>query len=269
MNKLKHAVVLITGASGGFGRQMTAQFLAAGSHVILSDLDAGRLMTLKAEFDSSANQILACIAADLSAMDGCQALFDAVQENDLQPDMLINNAGIAVSGRLDNVPQDRWEALMQINLLAPMRLCHLFVPQMIARRSGHIVNISSVAGWFGPAGATAYCASKFGLRGFSESLAADLEKFSVNVSAVYPFFSRTPILDSEQYGYKQHAVVPDNLVTDPATVVAAMIQGIKRKQLHIFPDKMARRLYYAQRFCPWIIPLLSSRLRRRSFAAER
>jgi len=263
MTDLNRAVVLITGATGGFGRQMTRQFIAAGSRVILTDLDAGGLATLKAEFDTSSNQVLACITADLSGADGCQELFDAVQAENLQPDVLINNAGIAVSGRIGHVPRDRWEALMQINLLAPMRLCDLFLPQMIKRGSGHIVNISSVAGWIGAAGIASYCAAKFGLRGYSESLAADVAEFNIKVSTVYPYFSRTPILDSERFGYEHRMAIPDDIVTDPADVVAAVIKGVKRDRLHIFPDKMARKIHYIKRYIPWMIPILNRRMQQR------
>ncbi len=186
-----------------------------------------------------------------------------MQSEDLQPDVLINNAGIAVSGRIGHVPRDRWEALMQINLLAPMRLCDLFLPTMIKRGSGHIVNISSVAGWIGAAGIASYCASKFGLRGYSESIADDVAQFNIKVSAVYPYFSRTPILDSERFGYAVRMAIPDDMVTDPADVVAAIIKGVKRNRLHIFPDKMARRIHYIRRYIPWMIPILNRRLQQR------
>ena len=83
---------------------------------------------------------------------------------------------------------------MQVDLLSPMRLSELFLPQMIERQSGHIVNISSIAGWFGAKGISSYCAAKFGLRGFSEALQADVEEHGIRVSAVYPWFSRTAIL---------------------------------------------------------------------------
>jgi len=268
MTNPKRAVVLITGATGGFGRQMTSQFIAAGARVILTDRDADGLATLKAEFDSSANEIAAIIAADLSSMAGCQALFDAVQAEELQPDILINNAGIAVSGRVGNIPRDRWESLMQINLLAPMRLCDLFLPQMIKKRSGHIVNISSVAGWIGAGRIAAYCAAKFGLRGFSESLAADVEEFDIKVSTVYPYFSRTPILNSEHFGLEERMNIPDDMVTDPADVVSAIIKGVKRNRLHIFPDKMARRIHYLKRYAPWTIPVLNRRMQQRIVQAD-
>jgi short-subunit dehydrogenase len=258
MTDLNRAVVLITGAAGGFGRQMTRQFLAAGCRVILTDLDENQLIRLQAESD--AENILASITTDLSDQGGCEALYSEITRIDTIPDVIVNNAGIGVGGRFDHVPQDRWEQLMQLNLLAPMRICYRFLPHLIERRSGHIVNISSIAGWIGSKGLTSYCSAKYGLRGFSDALAGDLEEFGVRVSTVYPFFSRTPILDSEQFGYDKRREVPPDMVTDPADVVAAIVRGIRRNRRHIFPDRTAKQIHYITRFAPWLIPILNRRM---------
>ena len=260
MTKLDNALVLITGATGGFGREMTRQCLAAGSQIIISDRDDGGLVAFKSEFGAGEAGIKALIAADLSTAGGSKRLFDEVKSRGLQPDILINNAGIALGGRIDLIPTSRWEELMQINLLAPMRLSNLFTPMMVDRRSGHIVNIASLAGWVGARGIAAYCAAKFGLRGFSESMSEDLKDYGVKVSAVYPSFSRTPILDSEQFGYKKKMKVPEHLVNEPSEVVAAILKGIERDQLHIFPDKIARRVHYLKRFCPGVLAAMNKRM---------
>ncbi len=260
MTDLNNAVVLITGADGGFGRQMTRQFLEAGSQVMLTDVNENRLIRLQADVESGSGQVLAAIAADLSRAEDCQLLYDEVLKTDVIPDVIINNAGVAVGGRLDHVPRNRWEQLMQINLLAPMRLSYLFLPHLIERQSGHIVNISSIAGWIGTKGLTSYCAAKYGLRGFSEALSGDLEEFDVHVTTVYPFFSRTPILDSDQFGYEKRREVPDDIVTDPADVVAAIIKGVRRNKKQVFPDRTAKQIHYISRFFPWIIPILNRRL---------
>jgi short-subunit dehydrogenase len=260
MTDINQALVLITGADGGFGRQMTRQFLAAGSQLILSDIDERRLNTLQADLDAEPGNIKASIAADLSGEDGCQFLFDEVVKKVGIPDVIVNNAGVGVGGRFDHVPRDRWEQLMQINLLAPMRLCHLFLPHLIERRSGHIVNISSIAGWVGSKGLTSYCGAKYGLRGFSEALSGDLEDFDVHVTTVFPFFSRTPILDSDQFGYDERREIPVDMATDPADVVAAIIKGVRRNRRHVFPDRTAKQIHYITRFLPWLVPILSRRL---------
>jgi short-subunit dehydrogenase len=264
MTDLSDAVVLITGATGGFGRQMTRQFLEAGSRLLLTDVDAASLDSLSTEFPTHAAQILGSVAADLVDDAGCRKLFEQTEALEFSPDILINNAGIGVGGRFDHVPSDRWERVMQVNLLAPMRICYLYLPQMIERGSGHIVNISSLAGWIGTSGISSYCATKFGLRGFGDSLASDYADNGIKVSTVYPFFSRTPILDSEQFGYATRREVPDDMVTDPADVVAEIIKGVRKNRRDIFPDKMSRRIYYLKRFMPWIIPLIDRRMQERT-----
>ncbi len=108
MTDLNDAVVLITGASGGFGRQMTRQFLQAGSRVLLTDIDAASLDSLTAEFQTESGQILGSIAADLVDDRGCRKLFDEVQALKRSPDILINNAGIGVGGRFDLFLSNRW-----------------------------------------------------------------------------------------------------------------------------------------------------------------
>ena len=259
MTDLNQALVLITGADGGFGRQMTRQFLAAGSRLILSDINERRLSALQADSSAAPGNIVASIAADLSGEGGCQLLYGEVLKTGELPDVIVNNAGVAVGGRFDHVPRDRWEQLMQINLLAPMRLCYLFLPQLVERRTGHIVNISSIAGWIGSKGLTSYCSAKYGLRGFSEALSGDLEEFDIHVTTVFPFFSRTPILDSDQFGYEERREVPIDMATDPADVVAAIIKGVRANRKRIFPDRTARQIHYISRFFPWLIPVLNRR----------
>lgn len=264
MTDLNGKSVLITGAGGGFGRHMTKQFRAAGCRLILTDIDAE---SMHGAVGDAGGALLASFTADLAQEEGCTRLVETCRSGKLLPDVLVNNAGIGVAGRLDHIPTERWETLMWLNLLAPMRLCRDFMPGMIERGSGHIVNISSLAGWVGSQGLSAYCASKFGLRGFGESLAADLEDTGVQVTNVYPCFSRTPILDSAQFGYEQRRVVPDHLVSEPGEVVAQIVRGVQRNSLHVFPDKHARRVHYLTRFLPWVIPMLNRRMQEQSVVA--
>jgi len=264
MTELLDKTVLITGASGGFGRHMTQQFGVAGAQLLLTDVSEDLLRKVKGQ---EGNNVVATVTADLSTQSGCQALFEACAERDVVPDILVNNAGIAVAGRLDHVPEDSWERLIQLNLLGPMRLSNMFLPGMLGRGSGHIVNISSLAGWVGARGMSSYCASKFGLRGFGESLSADLEGTGVHVTNVYPCFSQTPILNSPQYGYDETRVVPPHLISHPSHVVAQVIAGVRRNKLHVFPDKYSRLTYYLLRFAPWLLPIFDRRLNAQAVAA--
>jgi short-subunit dehydrogenase len=234
MKALDGQIVLLTGAAGGFGRPLTRLLLREGCALILSDL--------RPEFLAApAGRILGLVAADLGAPAGAAELHAAASAISSQVDILVNNAGLGIYGRIDRIPRARWEAVMQVNLLAPMRLAELFIPQMIARRGGHIVNICSAASLVGARGMGVYSASKFGLRGFTESLGADLRRHRVDVTGIYPFFTRTPILDSERFdGDERPAHQPAGLIGDPERVMAALLRGIKARRRHIYPDPLAR-----------------------------
>lgn len=264
MTDLNQATVLVTGATGGFGRHMARQFREAGSRLVLTDLDGRGLDLLKSELDADGGESVRVFAADLSDVAGCRSLYNSVSGAGIVPDVLVNNAGLGVAGRLDHVPEDRWERLMQVNLLAPIRLCYLFLPAMIERGSGHVVNISSLAGWVGSPGLSTYCASKFGLRGLSECLALELAEHGLRLSTVYPSFSRTPIIDSDRFGYDEPRRVPDDMLSDPADVVAAVVKGVQKNQQHIFPDLTSRTVHYLHRYLPAVMPLLQRRLERRT-----
>ncbi len=271
MTQLQNAVVLITGAAGGFGQELTRQLLAANSRLILTDLNAKQLYdqgrSLQAQLKTG--EILGCIAADLASAEGCDRLYKAVQALGHPVDIVINNAGIGLYGRMDEIPAEKWDRLMQVNLLAPMRLSALFMADMIARRQGHIVNISSLAGWLTTAGMAHYSASKYGLRGFSEGLAQELKPHNVKVTAVYPYFSRTPILQAERFGSlaKGTEGFPPEMATDPAKVMQATLRGIERDRLHVFPDQFARSIHFLLRYSPeflhWISTVTTRRLQQR------
>ncbi len=260
MTKLSNAVILITGANGGFGREFTRQLLQAGSRLILTDIDEQELsaqaMTIKQKIITG--EIIACFGEDLSNIQGCNNLDQKVKALNIDVDILINNAGIGLYGRMDEVPTDEWEKLMQVNLLSPMRLTTLLIKDMIHRQQGHIVNISSLAGWVSTAGMAHYDTSKFGLRGFSEALYQEAKPYHVKVTAVYPFFSRTPIIKSKGYGTlaQNYDGFPENLATNPDDVIRSIIKGIIKNKLSIFPDKQALILHLLKRYCPDLLNLI-------------
>lgn len=264
MTQLKESIILLTGANGGFGQQFTRQLLAAGSHLILTDKDEmslkNQVKTLQKEIKTG--EILAYWGIDLSQAEGCQSLFNLVKSLNLSPDIIINNAGLSLYGRIDEIPSEKWEQLMQLNLLTPMRLTALFLPEMIHRKKGHIVNISSLAGWITPRGITPYCSSKFGLRGFSEGLWQDVKSDNIKVTCVYPFFSKTPILQPEKYGTfaQTYQPIPDYLITDPAKIIQRTLKAIEQDKLQVFPDTYAHIFSFLSRYFPPLINFITQRL---------
>jgi len=262
MTTLDGKIVLITGAGGGFGREMIRQFLAAGSHLILADRDAVLLDQIAANVASQPNtngKILGYLAADLASEAGCDDLYRQAQALAPHVDVLVNNAGIAYGGPFTAVPTMHWERLMQVNLLAPMRLTARFLPGMMARQSGHIVNISSVAGLVGVPGIVSYSTAKWGLRGFSEALANEVAVHGIAVTAIYPFFARTAILESPQFGPEQPPL-PNWMLYTPQFIVAALLDGIRKRKRHVYPGMIPKVINLIQRFVPFAVPRLTQPL---------
>jgi short-subunit dehydrogenase len=274
MTQLQSAVVLITGATGGFGQELTRQLLGKGSRLILTDRPAAnvaaRSQAILQEYNgnqagsfSKVGEILACFDVDLATNAGCEALYAATQQLATPIDVLINNAGMAVAGAMADIPPEQWEQLMELNLLTPMRLSTRYGADMMARRRrGHIVNMSSLAGWIALPGITAYAASKFGLRGFGEGLRQELVPYNVQVTTVYPFFSRTPILESPRFGALAEKAdpLPQRLITDPARIISRTIGAIERNQAEVFPDGVAAWSHRFKRYWPGLIDRIGRQL---------
>ena len=248
MTELSGATVLITGAGGGFGQEMVRQFSAAGSRLVLADMAW--------EEGLNSEQIIGQVEADFATMDGPERVYEWCQEEGVIVDVLVNNAGISHFGLFHEYPPEKWAEVIQINLLAPMRLTQLFLPEMRARNSGHIVTIASLAGWVGTPGIVPYTVSKFGLRGLGEGLLAELANTAIEVTTVYPFYSRTPIIESEEVGNTKRPELADEVLTDPADVIKAVVEGVRRNEPHVFPDPMARRVARLKRYAPWLLPRL-------------
>lgn len=265
MSQLNQAVVLITGAAGGFGQQFTKQLLAANSYLILSDRSSEIVEETAEKITKEVNtgKIIATLNADLATAEGCISLYEKVQTLNTPVDILINNAGIGLFGRMDEVPWEKWQQMMQVNLLAPMQLSSLFASQMIKRQQGHIVNISSVAGLSATAGLAHYSASKFGLRGFGEGLREELKPYNIKVTTVYPFFSRTPILRSQKYGsLAKNSDIDylESIATNPVDIVKRVIQGIRQNKAEVLPDSQAKGIYLIMRYFPALMPFLANNL---------
>lgn len=179
---------LITGVSGGLGRALAEQVLARGGVVV---------GTLRDERQSAAFEALApgrAFAVQLDTTDGPDVLADrAAQAVRLAGhiDVLVNNAGYGLVGAVEEVGEDELRHQMDTNFFGPLRLIRALLPHLRARGGGHLVNISSIAGFRGQAGLGLYNASKFALEGLSEALVAELKPLGIAVTVVEPGGFRT------------------------------------------------------------------------------
>lgn len=269
MNNLKGKTILITGASGGFGRELTKQLLEKGSDLILTDLktpDRNVDFYLRRKWNGNVEngsvsktqgKILGSFSGDLQTGDGCKQVYQNTLK--LSPrgvDVLINNAGLAFKGGLLEVPDKNWNLILDVNLYAPIHLSRLFVPAMLERKQGQIVNLSSVAGQVAPGELIYYSVSKFGIRALGEAMDSDLRKKGVAVTNVYPFFADTGILKSQQFGKQQE--IPMSIVDSPVDVVRAIIRGMEKRKLHVFPGIKSKTISFLNRMIPNIVHKFAS-----------
>lgn len=181
-------VILITGASVGFGAASARKFVANGHKVILLARRLEKLEALQKELGGEENaQIIACDVCDTVRIES--ALANLAQDFK-QIDVLLNNAGLALGLQsADEANIADWEEMIQTNVLALVRLTRLLLPQMVARKKGHIINIGSIAGRYPYPGGNVYGATKAFVRQFSLNLRADLYDKHIRVSNIEPGLS--------------------------------------------------------------------------------
>lgn len=171
---------LVTGASSGIGAEITRVFTEAGARVIASGQSPDRLSALAAETGCRT------IAADLATTEGCERLVAQALALSARIDILVNSAGVALVGPMLAYSATDWDRTMAINLRAPFLLAKGVAPQMIAARSGKIINISSQTGVIALADHAAYAASKGGLNALTKSLMTELAPHNIQVNAICP-----------------------------------------------------------------------------------
>ncbi|HBG98468.1 MAG: SDR family oxidoreductase [Rhodobacteraceae bacterium] len=173
-------VALVTGASSGIGAEVARVFAQAGATVIATGQSAERLAALADETGC------ATLAADLATADGCNQLAAAALAGHPRIDILVNSAGVALTGPAIELSVADWDRTMAINLRAPFLLSRALAPGMIARKQGKIVNISSQTGVIAIPDHAAYAASKGGLNALTKSLMTELAPHNVQVNAICP-----------------------------------------------------------------------------------
>jgi NAD(P)-dependent dehydrogenase (short-subunit alcohol dehydrogenase family) len=182
---LKGRVTVITGAGSGIGRAIALCVARRGGHLALADIDETGLSQTQAQA-SAAGVRVSGHRLDVTDRRAVAALPAEVLNVHGQADLLINNAGVALGGNFDLVSEADFDWLMEINFHAVVRMTRAFLPLLRASDDARIVNLSSVFGLIAPPGQSAYSASKFAVRGFSNSLRHELAGTRVGVSVVHP-----------------------------------------------------------------------------------
>ncbi len=241
---------LITGASAGIGEALARELAGRGLDLILTARRLDRLQKLAAELSAGAGIRAEAIAADLARPDAPGFLQAEIERRGLRVDWLVNNAGYGQPGTFAAQPWKAHEDFLRVMLLAPTELCQRFLPGMIARGYGRIINVSSVAGLSpSPAGSTLYGPSKSFLVRFSQSLAQEVRPQGVLVSALCPGFTWTEFHDVSGTR-KEVSRYPRLMWMDAKTVARRGVRAVERGRIIYVPGVVNRVLWFFARHAP-------------------
>ena len=256
MREIRGAVAVVTGAASGIGRALAVDLAKRGAQLALVDVNATSLEETRALLGGA---VARTYLVDVSKAAAVEALSNDVQRDFGRASLLVNNAGVALMGTLAELSLDDFAWLIGINFWGVVYGCKFFLPLLAREPDAHIVNVSSIFGLIGPPGQTAYSASKFAVRGFSESLREELrETTAIKVTSVHPAGIATPIAhkaraaqgvttaarqEAEEH-FKKVATIP------PEEAARVIIKGILGNKNRVLIGGDAYRVDRIQRLFP-------------------
>ncbi len=220
---LRGAVVVVTGASSGIGEATALRFARCGSAVVLAARRVERLEALAERIGSNGARALA-VRCDVEEPAEVRALVARTHEAFGRCDVLVNNAGIPGGGPFRGLDAEHIERIVRVNLLGVLLVTKAFLPSMLERGRGHVVNVASLAGRFATPGSSVYGATKHGVVAFSESLYHELRPFGVLVTVVNPWFVSTE-------GFPQ-SDIPRRLLMPADRVARTIADVVRRGRVH-------------------------------------
>lgn len=251
MNFYENKSVLVTGGSSGIGLALARLLVKNSCKVAILSRQQKLLQSAAIELQSLTHDKrsqITTIQADVTLRDELNQKLNQYTINNGIPDMVINCAGVAHPGTFTSLKPEIFDWMMNVNYFGTVNVLKNLVPGMKARRSGVIVNISSIAGFLGIYGYTAYSASKFAVTGFSDALRSELKPFGIQVSIVFPPDTKTPQLEYEKK-FKpfitQELSSSANLMTAEA-VAEEILRKVSRNKYIILPGFEGKLLFMAK-----------------------
>jgi len=198
MKQLAGKSALVTGSTSGIGRAIATRFAAAGANVMLNGFgDAGEVLAIRTELERAHGVKVGYHGADMSKPAQIVEMVRAAEAAFGKVDILVNNAGIQHVAPIDQFPEERWDAIIAVNLSSAFHATKAVLPGMKARRSGRIINIASAHGLVASPNKCAYVAAKHGIVGFTKAAALETAEEGIRVNAICPGFVHTPLVQKQ------------------------------------------------------------------------
>lgn len=253
MRQLRGKVAVVTGAASGIGAALSLHLARAGCALALVDVQAERLRRTAAAAREQGAQVSSHVV-DVSDASAMRALAEAVLAFHGSFHLVINNAGVTVAAPFSAHSLADCDWILGVNLRGVIHGCHVFLPHLLAQREGHIVNISSIFGVIGVPAQSAYCATKFAVRGLSEALWEELAGTGVQVTVVHPGGVNTDIIraarTSDEAARSRLAHFFAHKTLSPERAAERIVQGILRDQRRILIGPEAHLLDALKRLLP-------------------
>jgi uncharacterized protein len=244
---LKKENVLITGASGGIGEEFARKFAQNGYNVILVARNEDKLKALKQELENTTSSTVYILKADLSVQDEVTRIYQLLQSEQMEVDILINNAGFGLFGEFTDTDLSQELNMIDLNIKTVTHLTKIFLSDMVKRNSGKIMNVASTAAFQpGPLMAV-YYATKAYVLSFSEALANELQGTNVNVSVLCPGATETGFSNRARL---QESKLFQSGVMNVKEVVEVGFHGLLSKETIIIPGMKNKLLANSVRFMP-------------------
>ena len=255
--------VIITGGSSGIGKSAARIFATKGANITIVARREDVLKKAVKEISSSAidaDQKISQARVDVSNHTEVENWAGIYEKSYGAPDVIINSAGITHPGYFEQIPYETFDELMKIDFYGVLNMCRSFIPMMKAK-GGHIVNVSSMAGFLGVFGYTGYSAAKFAVLGFSQALRSEMKKYNIMISVLCPPDTDTPMLEWENKikPKETQAVAGTAGIMSPDDVAKAMIDGMMKKKFIIVPGFNGKFVLCVSRLAPSLVEWIMDR----------
>ena len=261
----KNKVVLITGASSGIGKQTAIEFAKLGSSIILVARRKNKLEQVENELKQFNVNTLVCVC-DVSKKDQVDELSKIVLQKFNSIDILVNNAGFVIYGSVSDLSINEIESQMETNYFGMIYCVKNFLPLMLKKKSGHIVNVASVGASFSVPGVSSYCATKFAMLGFSEGLKHELYGTGVGLTVVSPIMVRTPLF--EHPSFTNFSKFSTGVSLSSETVAKTIIKASNSSRLEIVVPSVARAVIWFKQTFPFLINPIIGRIFRKQLTKK-